>query len=354
MKKSAFSFLAGLLVGITLFGGTAAYAAGIMAEVSNQKIYVDGELVPMEAYAIGGHNYVKLRDIGAAVGFNVSWDNENRCVVINSSESYEDEGAIQKQSPSVADQDYTISSSAWSREDFSARANPAVFTGVYDRDLYNAIRQTIVDKGSQDTPGYLYAYTMVDDASYGEVKSMVARLDGVVRYEHHVPANITNYYEYLDYFAVSCQTPETYQSALEYIQPVLEKVNSMASDRDKVIYLNEYLCSLLVYDRNAVAGIGEIFSDHSGDLKAACGTYVRAFNFLCEAAGIPCITTGYNNHGWNLVYVDGQWLHVDVAQNDCQLIHDAILLSPTAFNRGDRAPEATAFLKELLVPGSTK
>lgn len=28
----------------------------------------------MTAYLIGGSNYVKLRDIGEAVGFNVYWD----------------------------------------------------------------------------------------------------------------------------------------------------------------------------------------------------------------------------------------------------------------------------------------
>ncbi len=45
---------------------------------------------------------------------------------------------------------YTISADHWSREDFSQEANPEVFTGVYSRELYNAIRQTMVD-GTSDT-----------------------------------------------------------------------------------------------------------------------------------------------------------------------------------------------------------
>ena len=73
MKKSYTSFAAGLLVGVALFGGTTAYAAGILAERSSHPIYVDGKLVQMEAYTINGNNYVKLRDIGQAVGFNVFW-----------------------------------------------------------------------------------------------------------------------------------------------------------------------------------------------------------------------------------------------------------------------------------------
>lgn len=73
MKKRSMSFAAGLLVGAVMFGGSVAYAAGIVAERSAHPIYVDGEQVQMEAYTINGQNYVKLRDIGQAVGFNVYW-----------------------------------------------------------------------------------------------------------------------------------------------------------------------------------------------------------------------------------------------------------------------------------------
>lgn len=49
MKKRSMSFAAGLLVGAVLFGGTAAYAAGVVAERSAHPIYVDGQQVQMEA-----------------------------------------------------------------------------------------------------------------------------------------------------------------------------------------------------------------------------------------------------------------------------------------------------------------
>lgn len=38
---------------------------------------MDGTHVQMEAYSINGNNYVKLRDIGEAVGFNVYWDGQS-------------------------------------------------------------------------------------------------------------------------------------------------------------------------------------------------------------------------------------------------------------------------------------
>lgn len=244
---------------------------------------------------------------------------------------------------------YTINVDHWSREDFSQEANPAVFTGVYDRELYNAIRQTLVD----GDPGDLPAYTMVSKEDYSAVKNLIGRLEGVLRYEYYVPQDFTNYWQYLDYFAVSAEMPENYQAPLDFIQPAIEYADTLDSDREKVEYLNDYLCTLLAYEKGKTAGVTQTFSPHDGELKAACGSYARAFKFLCGATGIPCFTISTTNHTWNLVYVDGAWLHVDVSANDLTGSH-SVLLIETYQNHIDRAPEATAFIKELLAPGSTK
>ena len=71
MKKKDFAL--GILCGAMLFSGAAAMAAGITAEPTWQNVYVDGKKVSMTAYNIAGNNYVKLRDIGQQVGFNVYW-----------------------------------------------------------------------------------------------------------------------------------------------------------------------------------------------------------------------------------------------------------------------------------------
>ena len=244
---------------------------------------------------------------------------------------------------------YAISAAQWSREDFSQEANPDVFTATYDRALYNAIRQTLVDGTSDTAP----AYTMVGDSKYSAVKNLLGRMEGVVRYEHHVPENFTNYWQYLDYFAVSAAMPENYQAPFDFIKPIIAEVEQMDTDSEKVEYLNDYLCTLLAYQKGKTAGVTRTFAQHSGELQAACGSYARAFKFLCGAADIPCFTISTDNHTWNMVYVDGQWLHVDVSAND--LYHRPyILLTKTVQGRTDRAPEQTAFLKELFVPGSTK
>ena len=87
MKRG--SFAAGFLTCLLLAGvTTTAYAAGIMAERSHHRIVVDGKEAQMEAYVINGSNYVRLRDIGEQVGFNVYWDSDTKCVQVESEKPY--------------------------------------------------------------------------------------------------------------------------------------------------------------------------------------------------------------------------------------------------------------------------
>ena len=354
----AVGIIIGMLVSVPAVNAASEYLTAIR---SPQTFYMDGRQISLEAYSINGNNYVKLRDIGKAVNFNVSYDAQTNSVRIAPSEPYsEDTPATPRVTPTptvtptvkptpAATQDYIISADHWSREDFSQQANPAVFTGYYDRELYNTIRQTLLDGTSQNP-----AYTMVAKGEdYSAVVNVLGRMSGVKRYEHHTPNNFRNYWQYLDYLAVSAKIPENYLAPLEFIQPVINEVSRMNTDHEKVEYLNDYLCTLLTYERKSTAGVTRTFAPHTGELEAACGSYAKAFKFLCSAAEIPCITISTTNHTWNLVYVDNQWLHVDVAYNDHNNT-DSMLMAESYPNPPDQAPEATEFLKELLVPGSMK
>lgn len=55
---------------------------------TTSKIYLDGKEVTFTAYNIDGNNYFKLRDVGAAFDFNVSWDGANNTIAIATGESY--------------------------------------------------------------------------------------------------------------------------------------------------------------------------------------------------------------------------------------------------------------------------
>ena len=69
-KKNITAMVTGMVIGAALVSEA---AAGIVAEPTWQKIYVDGQQVSMTAYNIAGNNFVRLRDIGQQVGFNVYW-----------------------------------------------------------------------------------------------------------------------------------------------------------------------------------------------------------------------------------------------------------------------------------------
>ena len=126
MKKQIFTMLTGLLIGAVLTGGSAAVAAGIMAERSTHRVLVDGQKVQMEAYVINGNNYVKLRDMGKAIGFEVYWDSVNGCVQVESNKPYTGEA------PAKAEPD-------------KSESHPEPAVPANDADV-DAMKQDIIDR----------------------------------------------------------------------------------------------------------------------------------------------------------------------------------------------------------------
>ena len=90
-KREAIFMGVGILAGLALSGPAAQAATTINATLSSQPIYVDGQRVAMTAYSIGGNNYVRLRDIGRAVDFGVTYDAASNSVYIAPSSPYMEE-----------------------------------------------------------------------------------------------------------------------------------------------------------------------------------------------------------------------------------------------------------------------
>ena len=104
MKKKIFTLLTGLFIGAVITGGASAYTAGILAERSTNRIYVNGQEVQMEAYTTNGNNYGNLRDIGKAVRFEVYWDGDEKCVQIESDKPYTGEAPVKVKTSEPASQ----------------------------------------------------------------------------------------------------------------------------------------------------------------------------------------------------------------------------------------------------------
>ena len=139
-KKNITTMVTGIAIGAVLVSEA---AAGIVAEPTWQKIYVDGQQVSMTAYNIAGHNYVRLRDIGQQVGFNVYWEDG---VQIDTGAPYTGVAPAQKISTQPTDMEI--------REEMVRRINEV-------RRKYGApvltVSQALMD-AAQECSSYLYTH----------------------------------------------------------------------------------------------------------------------------------------------------------------------------------------------------
>ena len=95
MKRTGvFQFILGVVVGAVFFGGTAAIAAGIMAQPKTAEIVIDGQTVDLKGYLVEGNHYFQLRDLSdkLAAGdkdFSIVWDGQGNRVLIDTSRGYD-------------------------------------------------------------------------------------------------------------------------------------------------------------------------------------------------------------------------------------------------------------------------
>ena len=93
-RKEMTLIAAGMLAGAMLVPTAHAAAQYLTATPSAQRFYVDGAPARLEAYIINGNNYVKLRDIGEAVGFNVGYDGSTNSVYIGEQLNLQDRDTV--------------------------------------------------------------------------------------------------------------------------------------------------------------------------------------------------------------------------------------------------------------------
>ena len=105
------------------------------------------------------------------------------------------------------------------------------------------------------------------------------------------------------------------------------------SDRDKIKAVHDYLIKTAKYDTALVQNT-KLSADNTSDSYMAygvlvknlgvCDGYAKAFNMFMDIFGIPSErvvgTSYYNNkvvsHAWNRVFVDDQYLNIDVTWDD--------------------------------------
>ena len=110
-KREAVFMGIGILTGLALCGPAAQAVDYLQAKPSSQAIYVNGQKVEMEAYFIHGNNFVKLRDIGKAVDFGVTYDAATNSVHIDPNAHYQEE--VPTPVPSTGISEESIKAALW-------------------------------------------------------------------------------------------------------------------------------------------------------------------------------------------------------------------------------------------------
>ncbi|MCH4266600.1 MAG: hypothetical protein LKF79_08160, partial [Solobacterium sp.] len=117
---------------------------------------------------------------------------------------------------------------------------------------------------------------------------------------------------------------DDYQSISENIQNMADEIiagiPAGSSTYEQIKYFYDYLVNTVDYqdaDDEIDQDIRSVFLNHS----SVCTGYTRAFQYLCDRAGIWCtMVSGTVNdgvgHSWNLVRIDDHYYWVDVTWGD--------------------------------------
>lgn len=362
MKRLSY-FLLGLLCGAGIFTGTAVLAnSDVLARLTSQVFFFNNEKIELEAYNINDYNYVRLRDAARIFGVNIEYDEQTDSVIMGDKTEKDSNAQTNNEEYRQSDR---IDGMAYSREDFSQQANPAIFNDVYTREAYNAFRQTIVDKdeivkGTDESgynPNYHYAHFIdkthtfdVQGKTISAMNSVASELFGYNNYSFGVEPFIKNRWEYPGYRICKVQIHSYFDPATNATKSFVAELEKL-SDREQVKRIADYISDRIVYKDENTGGVNEIFTSEN-PVNGVCATYVTPFIYLCTRVGIPCVGVRDDDHSWNEVYVDGKWYTADISYYDVARTDEMLLR--TTYQRTDPNKAKTDFAKELLVPGSTK
>jgi len=261
-------------------------------------VIVDGRDEYLRAYKIGGNNYAKLRDIGAAVGFSVEWDVKENRVLIDTTKPYAPETQAEADIPGGTPEDYSL------------LANPAIFDNYYTRAKYNTDRQRVLETGT-----YVYWGT------------------------RRTP-----------------QSAEAVSAANNFFANLAHM-----SDLEKVHSINNFLGKHMTYKLDSVFSGDDFWTgmtygvceDYARAFQYMCYRAGLSCDFV-NGCRSPAISTGL--HSWNEVYFDGRWHFYDGTLSDSRgsiVLGDTATSVNTGYTYADDSPMSTMYRKEVYKPGST-
>ena len=281
------------------------------AKASEQKIFVNGELVQMTAYNIADNNYVKLRDIGGALNFAIAYDPAADAVYIDRQTAY-----LPNMTPDL------LRAEAIPGNDTSQEVKP-------------------IEPSENENPYFILT---------GETLIQTAEIE---QFNTYLPEECAAVKPFIDTLNTMSTNREKINAIVRY---VCERMTYAEPDDGTYTWIRTsdsgYTSRTMKY---------AMFLD-TAPVKGVCFHYAKAVNFLCILSGVPVelIESYSSDHSWNGVYADGQWWYVDATNEDIAdepiPSEKEVLIPMDSPNLpySDDNPEGTRERMEMLVPGSTK
>lgn len=184
-------------------------------------------------------------------------------------------------------------------------------------------------------------------------------IDKLLAAKNLTPDNCTDTsnlcYPHCDRYGDNSDTQEWMSLSFEITKPEW-------SDARKVFAIHEWMCENLAYDFYKVKVLGMprafYYNDFSGTYDTwttkigVCHDFGNIFATMCRAQGIPCNTIDNYGHTWNLAYVNGSWVEVDMTIDIKNAVHGKDMTKwtkpATVYHYSGYADENVNGLTELI------
>lgn len=131
-----------------------------------------------------------------------------------------------------------------------------------------------------------------------------------------------------NYLKPEFQGQEQIKDAQNYMQNIVNQIveqTKLDSPEKKAKRIHDWLVATVEYDTNSNSNNKFHIYGALHDQKAVCEGYARAYKYLMEQVGVPCVLvsgTATNSqgqteaHAWNYVQINNKWYAVDVTWDD--------------------------------------
>ena len=106
---------------------------------------------------------------------------------------------------------------------------------------------------------------------------------------------------------------------------ISELITDDMSDYDKIKTIHDYIINNTIYDKEKEKYLNtDVITQYNSNLAygplfegyGICSGYSDLMSIFLDKLNIPNYRISNDDHVWNLVYVDGKWLHMDLTWDD--------------------------------------